>query len=220
MRKDITIDGITIKNITQRTVACLGQKGGGKTTLLRKVMRISDLPTWCVDCVGAVQSPRSVNLKIKKPAQIDAVRKVITVHNPQKLCMNVGTLEQSEKAAFADKFFAFIEYRANMLILIDEVHELCPQFRGTYSSKTEQYVRHCRNYNVGVFFTSQRPQAVNKNLLALADDYLIFRILYERDWDVIENLLKPHMTREELMDTKARVTSFKFGDVLHVDVQP
>lgn len=216
-RNILKIDDITIENVTQRTIAILGQKGAGKTLLINKI--INQYPKIiCIDCVGAVKAKaerfRVSESSLDKPVKFGRVSQL-----DKKVIINIGKLPQHKKAEFADNFFDTIYY-PDGIIAIDEIHEICPQIRGKYSNSAERYIRHCRNENTGVVFTSQRPQAVNKMVLSLADCYILMRIIYHSDWEICEDIFRDHVSREELKQIHNKVGSFGLGDALVIDVRP
>ena len=77
----------------------------------------------------------------------------------------------------------------NCAVYIDEIAECTPQQRKK-SEETIKMIRIGRNYGIlPVVFSTQRPQQVANNVLALADMYVIMRIVYPADRKIVAEVI-------------------------------
>lgn len=120
-----------------------------------------------------------------------------------------------EIVQFVDSFVPSIRMQSGMW-MFDEVHEFVPQSAPGYSREVERMVRHTRNDNNAVLMTTQRPAFVAKNVLALTDFMLLFRLSYPNDLDVVSKLLATSTRKEEII-TKIQGKGFLEGFTIDYD---
>lgn len=187
------------------TVAIVGNKGSGKTVLLEhlamKFYERGDDVVY-IDAVGAsFEHAKSgtlddtlfnwINIDISKIDE-DVLKKYIArlIKVDSINAFNLMYLTQKEKVDVADKLFRILQKIKNYVLIIDEIQELTPQLRGHYSQETERIIRVGRNFGIKpVIFSSQRPQTVSKQVLALSDVFIIKKIDYYRDANVLGEIV-------------------------------
>lgn len=221
-----------IKEITQRTVALIGQKGSGKTLTMRQLIMDGipkATPILTIDCVGALKPPNAVIIGLEKPQKWNAERwagffRIVRRlwNDKQPLVVNLGSMRQVEKVFFGDRMAAWaIRNLKSGVIIVDEVHELCPESEGSYSMEFDRLVRHGRSKgDLGFMISTQRPQMADKNLLGLCDYFFFFRILWHTDADVVKKLLKYHTDKERTQEVMASLNTFNAFECWALDVLP
>lgn len=195
-------DQIVIENATQRTVSVVGGKGTGKTTLLMMLMK-DNAPILAYDPLSVIKSPAingmRVNLRVKDidPERIATLMKVTnaTLKKGGNVTFAFDDMIQEEEIAIADLTLPSLNFK-NGYVFIDEVHEFVPIH--SQSLEMERYIRHCRNKNIGVIMTSQRPASVSKNVLALTDYLVLFRVTWAHDLKAVRDLLQDVLDRDEV----------------------
>jgi len=209
MKIDLPLNGIEIHNATQRTVAILGQKGTGKTMTLKMLAyRLLDynVGIYVLDLLNVIRIRGFKKIVIKKGEADKGDKLASLLNNNKRMRVIIGFegLLQGETAEFMDKFFSVWKPK-NAIVLIDEIHEFLPEstMGSNYSFEAERAIRHWRNAkeevgNVGFFFSSQRPQFVNKKILALSDAWFLFRVVGDRDRKPIMDTLSGVLTDEQL----------------------
>jgi hypothetical protein len=123
-------------------------------------------------------------------------------------------MTQTEKAEFMDRLSESLMSQYRRFVLeVDEIHEILPQNRGVYSEQFDRLIRAGANKQIGVVFSTQRPAIVNKDILALADNYMIFRQVWGGDLKVIGKTLEYHMrTSEDVQSALREIAQFKQGE--------
>jgi len=192
---------IQIDNITQRTISIIGGKGSGKTTTLKLILDTSPVPVIVFDPIGTLVHPPALRIKVY-PRHVEqasqAAEKITQIlknlrdlpnkdRKKRRVIISFQNMLQAEINAFMDRFLPKLTIR-DALIAFDEAHEFIPQ-SGFRSTETERYIRFCRNYNIGVILTSQRPATVAKNVLALTDYLILYRLTWSHDIRAIRELI-------------------------------
>lgn len=212
---------IKIDNLTQRTVALLGQKGAGKSTLISMIGRHLDkCPVIIIDPVGGD------TVKSKSFFQVEVTSKNISGHlnkwmkeqwsEREHMLIDTSRLNSEEFVDWCEEFFKS-EWLVDGIVIVDEVHFIVPQMRGKYCLEFQKFVKVCRNKNVGVIISSQRPQSVSKEILALSDVFLIGRVVYLSDREIVVKLVKPFLNPDEIKDIESKVQNQKFLEFYVVD---
>jgi len=200
--KNLTLQQSEIKNVTQRTVSIIGQKGTGKTTLVKIAM--SELPpsTPCLvfDPLNVIDSKRKYVINKKSLSFGGIAAKLVNRHlkKNETVVIAFDRLLGSEIVEFVDAFVPGIRMSAGVWIF-DEIHEFVPQSAPGYSLEVERMIRHTRNDNNGVVLTTQRPAFVAKNVLALTDFMILFRLSYPNDLEVVKKLLSTSESQDEII---------------------
>lgn len=201
--KQLTIQNqILIKNVTQRTIAHIGQKGTGKTTLIR--MAIDDLPpgTPCVvfDPLNVIEGPIKYNITHKSLGYGNIFAKLVNRHikKNETIIIAFDRLVNQEITPFVDDFLPHVRLKDGLWIF-DEIHEYTPQMGGAYSFETERLIRHTRNDNNGVWMSTQRPAFASKKVLALSDYIILFRLSYPNDLDVVKSLISVSTEKDRIL---------------------
>lgn len=133
----------------------------------------------------------------------------------QKILVNISSLSANDMVDWFEEFFS--HDWSNMIIIVDEVHFIAPQMGGKQSHNFLRFVKTCRNYNTGLIITSQRPQSVSKEVLALCDMYIIGRIVYPLDRRICVNLIEPFYSKEELAEKERHFQEMKYMEFLVVN---
>lgn len=167
------------------------------------------------DPVGAkpIQSKQFKKLTITQPYSKQ-------VHNflkgpDKKILVDISALDSQEMIFWFESFFKY--NWDNMVIILDEVHFIAPQSIGQKSEKFIRFVKVCRNHNTGLIMTSQRPQSVSKEVLALCDYYIIGRIVYPLDRKICVNLIEPFYTKDELKRKEQHFQDMQYMEFMVVN---
>jgi DNA helicase HerA-like ATPase len=199
-KHDIVLQDINITNSTQRTVAVIGGKGAGKTTLLRQLM-MQESPVLTFDPLSVVDGvdAHKINLKVKdiEPDRITVMMRAVnsTLKKDENVILSFNNMVQEEEIAIANLVLPKLVLR-NGYVFFDEIHEYVPLFG--QSKEVERYIRHCRNKNVGIVMTTQRPASVHKNVLALSDYVILFRVTWSHDLQAVRDLLKDAIPKDQV----------------------
>lgn len=216
---------VRVKNVTQRTVALIGQKGSGKTTAIRLMAREFDkmkLPVLVIDPTGAAVDADFFNVKIPskmgKEETAALFQAIDTAWNERApMVLDISDMNRKEAAKLASELFPHLLHKQDGIVIVDEIPDLTPQFGEFKSEELIRFNRKCRNRNIGFVFGTQRPASVSKDVLALADVLLIMRLAWPGDVEAIEKILKRKYKNDELAVMMQKVSHFGAGDVLVVD---
>jgi len=195
-------DQIIVENATQRTVSVIGGKGTGKTTLLMMLLKAQS-PVLAYDPLSVIKSESidatRVNLRVKDidPERIAALMKVTnaTLKKGGNMIFAFNDMIQEEEIAIANLTLPSLNHK-NGYVFFDEIHEFVPLH--SQSLEVERYIRHCRNKNIGIVMTSQRPASVHKNVLALTDYLVLFRVTWAHDLKAVRDLLQDVLEKDEV----------------------
>jgi len=218
MKTNLKVQQIQIQNITQKTISILGGKGCGKSTLLNMIGNSLYCPCIIIDPIGSksIKNSSFENLTITQPLNNDIIKWIKEQWTAKKTILINGSLfAEDEFITWCNDFFA-ITWRDGVII-VDEVHYIVPQQRGKYSLKFQSFSKKCRNDNCGLILSSQRPQSVNKETLALSDTFLIGRTMYHNDREITINLVKPFIEKEEIEGIKTKIQSLPFLSFIILD---
>jgi len=222
-RKLKIADNAKVSNATQRTVTIIGGKGAGKTTLI-KMLLDQEVSVLCLDPLNVINGDiDAYRVPIKKEDTEDHIQKTAKIINSllQKKKKNVvlyfNEMLREEITEKMDWLFPLLNYKDGFLFL-DEVHEFTPHFSG--SQEIHRFIRHCRNKNIGVVMSTQRPASVDTNVIGLTDYLVLFRITWKNDIEAVKELLKYRIeTKEEMNKTLSDLQHFGFMEGYTVDFQ-
>ncbi len=219
--------------INEHTQTILGGKGSGKTTLL--IYKGVDLihnsrKVVLIDCGGVItktklsQYPEQIKAKIRlmglQRKGLEAIlgskkqlKFLLTglLSNDRKLTILRLELTSQESRYFFDCVSEYLLRYKNLIILIDESQEVLPQNgRENYSQELERLVRVGRNYNTVIFLASQRPQFLNKKVMALSDIFYFGNIQYYLDSRICAEILGVSLTKDK-NNLRRGLKSLKLG---------
>jgi len=215
---DLKFKNMKINNLLERTIAVLGQKGTGKTTFLSNLaLKISKkhIPLFIIDPVGTIEEYtnfKAIQVNFINDLLLEKLDECYILKEPLILIL------EYENYKLIDLITNYI-YRnfSKSFVIIDEISEFLPQFRGFYSIYTEKLIKLGRNKKIGVAFASQRPQTVSKNVLALGDFYILFRMVSDLDVKTIRDILRYHLKVDELRQVIATLHSLKAREFIYLD---
>lgn len=214
-------DQIVVSNATQRTISVIGGKGTGKTTLLMMLLK-DNSPTLVFDPLSVIKvdlpDTLKVNLKTKDIdlERVDALMKVTNtaLKKGGNVVLSFNDMIQEEEIDLANLTLPMLQHRDGY-IFFDEIHEFAPLH--CQSLEVERYIRHCRNKNVGVVITSQRPASVHKNVLALTDYLILFRVTWAHDLKAVKDLLQDVLDKEEVHRIISKLPRLGFMEGFVID---
>ena len=182
-----SIDSIELK---ERTIGILGQKGTGKTFLTRAL--INSFKDHCViyDTIGAFKKEK-LNAQNFEVVPNDLEKQaiawgVISSKTSKNVAVDLSRLTRKEIITFTDIALKTAEYK-DKNIFIDEIADYLPE-QASKSEEMERLIRHGRNEGDTFFFNTQRPAQISKNTLNLVDILIVFRLVWNRDIEVLEEL--------------------------------
>ena len=220
VKKQINLQEIQIENSTQRTISIIGGKGTGKTTMLKMLLSECS-PVLVFDPLNVIPCTNDDTYKIKGRTGYneDFVNKIAKVTNlflkkGKNVVVSCVNMIQEEEILLVDLLLPKINFKDGYLF-VDEVHEFVPLHSG--SLELERFVRHCRNKNIGVVMTSQRPASVKKNVLALTDYLLTFRLTWTHDLEAIRLLIRDQCDKDETKRILADIQRLDFMEGYVID---
>uniref|UniRef100_A0A6M3IE75 Putative ATPase domain containing protein n=1 Tax=viral metagenome TaxID=1070528 RepID=A0A6M3IE75_9ZZZZ len=198
------------------TFCILGQKGTGKTYAMAILAKHLEYPVLFVDTIGAATEKQLLGQQAFyiNVNTIDA-QKLLNALNAgfsksSMVVVNLYSLIPREKVYIVDVLSAWAMGRGKVSVFVDEVAFICPQNRSSklYSDEFHRLVMAGRNYgNVPVVFSTQRPQTANKDVLALADKYLFFRLIHNLDRGKVKDLIGQN--KEEWEQTEQHIMTLQ-----------
>ena len=213
-------DNAKVLNATQRTVTIVGGKGAGKTTLI-KMLLAQETSVLCLDPLNVINGDiEAFRIPINKgddEKKIIGTAKIINsiLNKKGNVVLYFNEMLREEITEKMDWLFPLLTYR-NGFVFFDEVHEFTPHFSG--SQEIHRFIRHCRNKNIGVVMSTQRPASVDTNVIGLTDYLVLFRITWKNDIEAIKELLKYRIeTKEEMNQTLSDLQHFGFMEGFTVD---
>jgi hypothetical protein len=174
-------DNAKVLNATQRTVTIVGGKGAGKTTLI-KMLLAQETSVLCLDPLNVINGDiEAFRIPINKgddEKKIIGTAKIINsiLNKKGNVVLYFNEMLREEITEKMDWLFPLLTYR-NGFVFFDEVHEFTPHFSG--SQEIHRFIRHCRNKNIGVVMSTQRPASVDTNVIGLTDYLVLFRITWK-----------------------------------------
>ena len=131
--------------------------------------------------------------------------------NATKLTILRLELTSQETKYFFELVSEYLLRYKNLIILIDEAQEVLPQTgRENYSQELERLIRVGRNYNTIIFLASQRPQFLNKKVMALSDIFYFGNIQYYLDARICSEILGIVTTKDK-NNLRRGLKSIKLG---------
>jgi DNA helicase HerA-like ATPase len=204
----------------------MGQKGTGKTFSSVILSACIRKKVFYIDTVGVVSRLRLLKnaayvkmAKVSKEELIKVFKQCYKKYN--YTILDLSYFVQDELVNFMDTFCEWALKTGNMAVVIDEIGDYVPQYREVYSIELERLIRIGRNYNIQpVIMITQRPQKTNKEVLALADYYIIFRVMHNLDREKIKDLIglksdEWEKLEREIMKLPAR-TAYTFDKELNL----
>ena len=211
-----------VNNATQRTITIIGGKGAGKTTLI-KMLLDQEKSVLCLDPLNVINGDiDAYRIPIRKEDTEDHIKKMVKIINnllqgKKNVVLYFNEMLREEITEKMDFLFPLLNYKDGFLFL-DEVHEFTPHFSG--SQEIHRFIRHCRNKNIGVVMSTQRPASVDTNVIGLTDFLVLFRITWKNDIEAVKELLKYRIeTKEEMDKTLSDLQHFGFMEGFTVDFQ-
>jgi len=194
-----------------KTIGILGQKGTGKTFLTRELIEACPKDALVFDTIGAIK-PKNVRMYIVEPQQIPQQAiffSEIVKHTHKNIGVNLSKLTQDEIVAFTEAFLLITEVK-NKYVFLDEMAEYTPQ-NGEKSKEMERFIRHGRNTGNTFIFNTQRPAYITKNILSLVDVLIVFRLVWERDIEVLKDILN-NLGKRDIKEEIRKITNQKVGE--------
>lgn len=215
-------DNAKVKNATQRTITIIGGKGAGKTTLI-KMLLDQETSVLCLDPLNVINGDiDAYRIPIRKTDDEGKIKKIAKIVNSllnqkKNVVLYFNEMLREEITERMDILFPELNYKDGFLF-IDEVHEFVPHFSG--SKEIHRFIRHCRNKNIGVVMSTQRPASVDTNVIGLTDYLVLFRITWKNDLEAVKELLKYRIEdKEEMNRTLSDLQHFGFMQGYTVDFQ-
>jgi len=180
----------TEEQIKERTIGILGQKGTGKTFLTRAFILNLKNKVVIFDTIGAI-SKTKINAKVYEVVAQEIEKQaigwgVLSSKTNKNVCVDLSRLTRSEILLFTNVALRQAEYK-DKVIVVDEIADYLPE-QAKKSEEMERLIRHGRNEGCAFIFNTQRPAQISKNTLNLVDILIVFRLVWNRDLEVLEEL--------------------------------
>jgi len=177
-------------------VSILGMRGMGKTYLLEHTTTNTEHIVW-IDPTGALRPKKVEVLKIDVMPPEEQLSKIVerAITKKRAVVLDISDLKREQMVKVADVIADTIMRTAKRTgrtytVVADEIGEYIEQEKQYYAPEFERMARVGRNYGVlWLILATQRPQKVNKHVLALSDYYIIFRLLHNRDLEAVKELM-------------------------------
>ena len=177
-----------------------------------------ELPVLALDPTGALASEDSFVLKMESVEKeelnvvLDVVQKTWRAKIP--LVLDVSELTREDMSILAGDLFDMVRVSlSDGIVMVDEIPDFTPQFGKFKSEELIRFNRKCRNQNIGFMFATQRPQSVDKDVLALADIFFVLRVVYPPDRKRMEELFSQKYEKGEEAKISTEISSFGPGEV-------
>jgi len=184
------------KILEEPTISFLGNKGRGKTVGAAILVNNMEGDVLIVDTVGAfsmnklIKKAKYLEVDVRKFSKKTAMEIFKQFKENRRVVLNVQKLTSKEKIAFSECVCAMAMELGDLGFVVDEVGEIVSQQGESYSTEYERLVRVGRNYGVRpVVQITQRPQKVDKNVLALTDYYMVMGLSHNLDLEAVRNLI-------------------------------
>lgn len=215
-------ENVKVNNATQRTVTIIGGKGTGKTTLI-KMLLAQETSVLCLDPLnvinGEIDAYRIPIRKDDDEKKITGIAQIVNkiLREKKNVVLYFNEMLRDEITDKMDILFPLLTFRDGFVYL-DEVHEFTPHYSG--SQEIHRFIRHCRNRNIGIVMTTQRPASVDTNVIGLTDYLVLFRITWKNDIEAVRELLKYRVTdKAEMNKLLGNLQHFGFMEGYIVDFQ-
>ncbi|GAH26101.1 unnamed protein product, partial [marine sediment metagenome] len=198
-------------DIKERTIGILGQKGTGKTYYTRQLIERMGDGCVCFDTIGALKPSNCKRYEVvQQNIEQQAIGwGVLSSHTKQSISINLKRLIQKEIVIFSDTALRQADYN-DKTIAIDEIADYVPE-SATKSQEMERLIRHGRNQGNAFIFNTQRPAQISKNTLNLVDILVVFRLVWNRDIEVMEELLN-NIGVTDIKEQIHKITNLKKGE--------
>ena len=211
-----------VSNATQRTITIIGGKGAGKTTLI-KILLDQEKSVLVLDPLNVINGDiDAYRIPVKKEdteVKLTKEAKLINqlLNSKKNVVLYFNEMLREEITEKMDILFPLLNFRDGF-VFIDEAHEFTPHFSG--SQEIHRFIRHCRNKNIGIVMSTQRPASVDTNVIGLTDYLVLFRITWKNDIEAVKELLKYRIeTKEQMNKTLSDLQHFGFMEGYTVDFQ-
>jgi len=198
----------------------LGGKGTGKTTLLKMLLK-SEEKVLVFDPLNVIsgKSLDAYKIKVKNGFTDEFIGKVALLttkllKQKKNVVISCVNMVQEDEIRLVNTLLPKIQYKDGF-IFIDEIHEFAPLHGG--SLEIERFIRHCRNKNIGVVMTSQRPASVKTNVIALTDYLITFRLTWKNDVEAFKQLVDNQIDKEDLKKLLADLQRLEFMEGFIID---
>lgn len=211
--------------LDNHTIAYMGQKGSGKTFLMMATLEaIKDKNVIFLDTLGVVDKTKHKNVifidNITPNTQnykeiIKVFDKLNWNTNKVKVVLDLKAFDIPELVIMIDMISLYLlDRKIATAFMVDEISDYARQGkRKPYCKAFERLVRVGRNYGVTpVIMATQRPQLTEKDILALSDCFVIFRLMYSLDREVVRDLIG--QSKNEFTPTDKYLKSAKERSVI------
>jgi len=219
-KTDLKIQGkINITNATQRTITVIGGKGTGKTTLIK--MFIDQPEGFLVfDPLNVINFESDIyRIGIKKDDNEKRIKDIAKIVNKflgekKKIILFFSEMVKDEIKEKMEILFPTLNIK-DCFVVFDEIHEFVPHFGG--SVEIERFIRHCRNKNIGIIMSTQRPASVATNVIALTDYLILFRITWKNDTKAVQEILQYKLDKDQQKNVIGKLQTYDFMEGYVVD---
>lgn len=193
------------------TVGIMGQKGTGKSYLTRMIAEAIPKNVLVFDTIGILK-PKGVRMyevDIAQPEKQAVLFSQITQKTHRNIGLDLSRLTKSEIVYFTETYLKITPMK-NKYLLFDEMADYVPQIGGS-SKELERLVRHGRNFGNTFFWNTQRPAYLTKNVVSLIDVCIFFRLVWQRDIDVVKDVLN-NLGKRNITNEVNEITNFNTGE--------
>lgn len=145
------------------------------------------------------------------------------VRHEKSAIIDVSLLRRKSLRMWATDFLdelleAKKEHPGPLLLVLEEAHKFAPQSEGAGTTElleaAESLTLVGRNFGIGVFMLSQRPQKIHKDFLSQAEVWLIFQQLGMHERKVIETTLASKQTSKKAVNLGRMLPELQVGEAI------
>lgn len=209
-----------------RVVGDVGMPGSGKTKDLSQIVGRYGGPTFALDTVG--QLTRELEgadvwlVQVEQGFDLDETwdKTADWLNEGERVVWNLQSWMPEEIQELAEALVPRLKRARDIVVAVDEVQRIVPDFssdNGRGSPRFKDWLTKRRNDGITFVWTSQRPAFVSMTLRGITDAWLVHRLFYHHDVEVIRTLLQ-RQQGIPLDSLLSDIQTLPPGEVLYIDL--
>lgn len=217
----LKIGALEIDDLLQSTISILGQKGSGKTNTAKMITwtaaEQTDISIIVIDTVNVIRLEGFNRVIVTKEnsGKGRLMGGMLQKMKPgERIIISLVGMLQTESSQFVNEMFgawASPTPPRDTLIVVDEGHEYAPESgSGSPAPEFIRAVRHWRNHNDGFVITEQRPAQLDKDVLAMTDSLILYRLAWSHDTQAVKAVIAEAIGKERTQQILSRLPMLGF----------